>query len=102
MTDNRPINVRDRFETLDGRDRGRVVEVIETLGLKPSTARRIDALAAKHGAAGLDFAKIEKLRERGNFFLVRTEAHPKNPQALGNVSRVSERTLRRRYKRNSR
>lgn len=71
--DARPIVVGDSFETLDKRDGGRVVEVIEDVG--------------HHGRA---------------VFRVRTEAHPRNPDAVGNVSRVSDHTLRTNYKRVSR
>lgn len=38
----------------------------------------------------------------GDRWYARTEASPLNPEAVGNVSRVSERTLRAKYKRVSR
>lgn len=69
----RPVEVGSRWETLDKRDEGRVVEVIRLAAID----------SEKH-------------------WYVKTEAHPRNPEAVGNVSRVSESTLRERYKRVSR
>ncbi|RKT33636.1 hypothetical protein DEU34_2239 [Microbacterium sp. AG1240] len=77
--DNRPIEIGDRFETEDDRDAGRVVEVIEVV-------------------SGPRYAGDPK----GSIFRTVTEASPKNPQAVGNVQRVSERTLRGKYVRVSR
>lgn len=77
--DTRPIEVGNRFETLDERDAGRVVEVIEHV----SGPRFIGD-------------------QRGDVFRTRTEAQPKNPEAVGNVQRISERTLRTKYRRISR
>jgi hypothetical protein len=74
-----PIEPGDRFESEDSRDTGRVVEVIEIVD----------------GPRYVGDA-------RGSLYRVRTEAHPKNPQAVGNVSRVAERTLRKNYRRVSR
>lgn len=73
--DKRPIEVGDRFESKDKRDEGRVVEVTEA---DPSRVLG---------------------RER---FWVQTEAHPKNPDAIGHVSRVSGKTIRAKYTRISR
>ena len=95
MNEQRLIEVGDRFESKDRRDKGRVVEVIEELGLKES--------AAAHPARRVyPDAHIRRVAERRTYFHVRTEAHPKNPDAVGHVSRVSERTLRTRYERVSR
>lgn len=77
--DERPIEVGDRFETKDKRDGGRVVEVIAYVDGPRFTGDM-----------------------RGRRFRVQTESHPKNPDAIGNVSRVSERTLRTKYERVSR
>lgn len=77
--DTRPIEVGDRFESRDKRDAGRVVEVTEFL-------------------SGPRYAGDPK----GSIFRTVTEASPKNPQAVGNVQRVSERTLRGKYERISR
>lgn len=96
--DNRPIEIGDRFETLDGRDAGRVVEVSEALGLNPSAAAHIARLRSSEEVS----EHIERVRERKTFYRVRTESHPKNPDAIGNVSRVSERTIRSKYVRVSR
>lgn len=71
-----PVGPGDRFESKDSRDRGRVVEVVELAGTYPLTGER---------------------RWR-----VRTEAHPLNPYAVGNVSNVSESGLLGRYRRISR
>ena len=79
MNTQQPIEPGDRFETKDQRDEGRVVEVVE----------RVEGPRYAGDA-------------RGNVFHVRTEAHPKNPEAVGNVSRVTERTLRKNYQRVSR
>lgn len=98
MSAERKIEKGDRFETLEGRDAGRVVEVVETLGLLPSAERHIRLIVARGGSE----AHVERVRARRTYFRVRTEAHPKNADAIGNVSRVSERTLRRRYRRVSR
>lgn len=75
----REVEVGDRFETLDERDAGRVVEIVEF-------------------AEGPRFAGDP----RGSRWRAKTEANPKNPDAIGNVSRISERTLRLKYKRVSR
>lgn len=77
--DERPIEVGDRFETRDERDAGRVVEVIEVL----SGPRYVGDV-------------------KGWIFRTVTEASPKNPDAVGNVQRISEHTLRAKYKRVSR
>lgn len=71
--DVRPIQFGDRFESKDWRDRGRVVEVIGIITLG-----------------------------RRRSFRIETEAHPKNPDAVGHVSSIKERTLRRRFRRVSR
>lgn len=77
--DTKPIEVGDRFETLDERDAGRVVEVIEVVA-QP----RWDGDA------------------KGTIFRTRTEASPKNLDALGHLQKISERTLRKKYRRISR
>lgn len=99
MNTERPIEVGDRFETLDGRDEGRVVEVIRDIGLIKSAAEHIARIDPDADGAG---EHIERVRERKTYFYVRTEAHPRNPDAIGNVSRVSERTLHKKYRRVSR
>lgn len=96
--DTRPIEVGDRFETLDGRDAGRVVEVVEALGLNPSAAAHIARLRSSEEVSD----HVARVRERKTFYRVSTESHPKNPDAIGNVSRVSERTIRLKYQRISR
>ena len=96
MSENtRPIEVGDRFETKDGRDVGRVVEVTEALGLSESATRHL-------AQVGVSSDHAERVRLRKTFFRVSTEAHPRNPDAIGNVSRVSEKTLRTKYRRISR
>lgn len=79
MNELRPIEVGDRFETLDDRDAGRVVEITQFVDgpRYPSDPR-------------------------GSRWYAKTEANPKNPDAVGNVSRISERTLRAKYRRISR
>jgi hypothetical protein len=100
-SDERPIQVGDRFETTDGRDAGRVVEVTRDLGLLRSARDHIARIEEKgHTESSADH--IERVRSRKTYFYVKTEAHPRNPDAVGNVSRVSERTLRKKYKRVSR
>lgn len=89
----RPIVVGDRFESLDARDEGRVVEVVEAFGIAPDDSAALEREPAK---------TRDETRMRVTDFHVRTEAHPKNPDAIGNVSRVSEWTLRTGYKRVSR
>lgn len=79
MNAERPIEVGDRFETEDERDEGRVVEVIEIV-------------AAPRYAGDA----------KGWVYRTRTEASPKNPDAVGHVQKISERTLRSKYKRVSR
>lgn len=72
----RPIVVGDRFETKDGRDKGRVVEVIAELGLSDS--------AAEHLAKRLyPDAHIRRVEERKTFFHVRTEARACGAPVLG-------------------
>lgn len=78
MSENRAIEVGDRFESRDSRDRGRVVEVI-------------DILQRRYWGG-------EWLR----YFHLKTEAHPNNPTAVGTVSRINERSLETRYRRISR
>lgn len=94
MTDNKPgaVSVGDRYETTDKRDEGRVVEVTQALGIPESIATHIANLLAKPQSERRD-AEIARVRARRTYYLVRTEAHPKNPDAIGNVSRVSEKSL---------
>jgi len=75
MTD-KGVQAGDRFESEDERDEGRVVKVL--------------------GPA------VPIATDDGPEWLVETVAHPKNPDAVGNVSRVSEFTLNDRYRRVSR
>lgn len=102
--DVRPIEVGDRFESRDKRDAGRVVEVIEAIpGLASERESRLDRakrLASNWGGAVAGHE--EWLRQRETRFRIRTEAHPKNPDAIGNVSNVHEGTLRAKYRRVSR
>lgn len=93
MKDNQPIEVGDRFITRESRDAGRVVEVTEALGLTAWGASHIGRMGE---------AVAEDFRRRQTRFRIRTEAHPRNPEAVGNVSQVSEKTLRVKYKRVSR
>ncbi|MFF2493229.1 hypothetical protein [Agromyces sp. NPDC058064] len=109
MKQQQPIKVGDRFQTKDKRDEGRVVEVLEARGLSTAGRQHVEllerkrALGAKttHWGWPIDDA-IEDARQGYTYFAVRTEAHPRNPDALGNVSRISERTLRAKYRRISR
>lgn len=100
--DERPIEVGDRFETRDRRDEGRVVEVVVAHPDERFSDRHYRAL--RNAAAwGMTVEEVEQwLREGEVRFNIRTEAHPRNPDAIGNVSRISERTLRTKYKRVSR
>lgn len=70
----KPIpQIGERYESTDSRDGGRVVEVIDQV---------------------LDDDGFEYVKPNGDYvFHVRTEVNPNNPSAVGNVSRVSERTL---------
>lgn len=94
-----PIRKGDRFVSDDKRDPNRVVEVIEVLGTKESTTKFLDSYHHKYGQVHPQEAKI---LQKGTFFRVRTEAHDRNPSAIGRVSRVSEYGLRNRYERQSR
>jgi hypothetical protein len=100
--DTRPIEVGDRFETRDKRDAGRVIEVIEALEHKD--AGTLPERAARNAAAwGVDVAETEEwMRQAETRFRTRTETHPRNPSAVGNVSSVAEYTLRKNYRRISR
>lgn len=69
-SDNAEAYVGHRFEDLDSRNSGRVIEVKSDLG--------------------------------GGYFLAETEAHPKNPDAVGNRSRISGYSLSRRFRKISR
>lgn len=106
--DERPIEVGDRFETRDSRDAGRVVEVVEARGISGRGERQIELARARYrGRATTDWGElvtdaVEFIRQGYTYFSIRTEAHPRNPDALGNVSRISERTLRTKYRRVSR
>lgn len=72
--DTRPIEVGDRCETRDARDEGKVVEV---------------------DFVGRNYA--------GQFrYRIRTEAHPRNPSAVGRSRMINDSTLRASYKRVSR
>lgn len=95
----RPIKVGDRFETLDGRDAGRVVEVTEVRGLSASAKAHLANVDTSTESGAAHAARVVARR---TFFTVQTESHPKNPDAVGNVSRVSENTLRTKYRRVSR
>ena len=100
--DTRPIEVGDRFETRDKRDAGRVVEVIEALEDKDA-ATRPERAARNARSWGSTPAEVEEwMRKSETYFRIQTEAHPRNPDALGNVSRISELTLRAKYSRVSR
>lgn len=100
--DTRPIEVGDRFETRDMRDAGRVVEIVTAHEDTKAGDRRARA-QRMHVAWGMSVDEVEQfLREGEVSFHARTEAHPRNPEAVGNVSRISERTLRDKFKRVSR
>lgn len=97
------ITVGDRFETKDWRDEGRVVEVVEILIDPVNEASRPDRARLFAGQWGSKPTEVEEwLRAGETRFRVRTEAHPKNPAAVGNVSRISERTLNAKYRKVSR
>src|SRR5690606_11439632 len=64
------VEVGDRFETRDGRDTGRVVEVIEVLGLTRSAAKHIDQLIAKGDRGGLE-DHVARVRARSTYVRVR-------------------------------
>lgn len=72
-TDERPIEVGDRFEDRDTRNAGRVVEVREV-----------------KGGQLLGRARVQ------------VEVHPLNPSAVGRHATLAVSTLRRRYRRLSR
>lgn len=92
--DTRPIQKGDRFVSLEGRDVGRVVEVDELLGTKESASNRLASARVGGADSGPLIRAMERLRQRRTYFHVRVEAHPRNPEAIGHVSRVSEKTLR--------
>jgi hypothetical protein len=97
------IQVGDRFETKDWRDEGRIVEVVEVIidkAQEASRPERAERFAAQWGSKPGEVS--EWLRAGETRFRVRTEAHPKNPSAVGNVSRISERTLHAKYRKVSR
>ena len=94
-----PIKVGDRFEDEDARNKGRVVEVIDTFGVKESTTKFLESYHAKYGTVHPQEAKI---LQKGTLFHIRTEVHPKNPDAVGRVSRISEYRLRNHFERVSR
>lgn len=98
------IEIGDRFESKDSRDRGRIVEVTEARGLSGYGANLV-AEETHHyrGVEVTDYGMpvadyLDLLRAGETFYTVRTEVHPNRPTAVGNVSRVSERTLRDRYR----
>ncbi|WP_405375953.1 MULTISPECIES: hypothetical protein [unclassified Microbacterium] len=102
--DTRPIEVGDRFETRDSRDAGRIVEVIEVLGLDQCGRDRIAKVNA-----GPDVVcgrtkqeRTEYHRLRNTHYRIRTEVHPRNPEAVGRRVKVQESTLRDKYNRVSR
>lgn len=94
MSEPRPIVKGDRFQSNDPRDSGRVVEVIEERGIAPEISEAI--------ARYRDTKARELRRQKATYFAIRTEAHPTNPDAIGNVSRISEHGLRTRFTRISR
>lgn len=100
--DVRPIEVGDRFETRDKRNAGRVVEVIEALPVlgDETRAERSERVAILWCMKPDDVD--EWLRQRETRFRIRTEAHPRNPDAVGKVSDVHEATLRTDFRRVSR
>lgn len=105
MSENRAIEEGDRFITKDRRDVGRTVEVVEALptDLQIESTRRERAERNSRAWGGWDVDSAEEwLRQRETYYRIRTEVHPHNPDAVGNVSRVHEGTLRTKYKRVSR
>lgn len=90
----RPIVKGDRFQSNDPRDNGRVVEVIEERGIAPEIEAAINRFRGLEGR--------ELRRQKATYFAIKTEAHPTNPDAIGNVSRISEHGLRTRFTRISR
>ncbi|WP_425837035.1 hypothetical protein [Microbacterium sp. PA5] len=100
----RPVQVGDRFATKDNRDAGRVIEVVEALPTdsKISSTRRERAMRLFNAWGGNADEHEEWLRKRETRFRVRTEAHPLNPSAVGNVSSMHEGTLAAKYRRISR
>lgn len=104
--DTRPIEVGDRFESKDKRDGGRIVEVVESLGLSEYGARRMSRIkeAGKVPAwTSWTFPEyVEWARQGDTHFRIKTEVHPKNPSAVGRTIRIQENTLREKFKRVSR
>lgn len=101
----RPIEVGDRFETRDSRDAGRIVEVVELLGLSERGASRIARIQGERESPVYGISNAERIdwyRQRETHYRIRTEVHPRNPDAVGRAIRVQENTLREKYKRVSR
>lgn len=80
----------DRFETLDSRDAGRIIEIDEVIEYEQPGV-------IYHDNDTLEEVVLQKVRYR-----VHSEANPKNPNHIGRRSSVSEEGLTTRYKKISR
>jgi hypothetical protein len=104
--DTRPIEVGDRFESKDRRDGGRIVEVVESLGLSDhGEARMARARSVGHvpSWSNMTFTEfLDWIRAGETNFRIKTEVHPNNPSAVGRTIRIQENTLREKFTRVSR
>lgn len=82
--------VGDRFETKDSRDTGRVIEIDEVVEWDGT------------GYIYNDDDTVTEVKVPKVSYRVHSEANPKNPEAVGRRSTVSENTLDNRYTKISR
>ncbi|QYF98478.1 hypothetical protein [Microbacterium sp. PAMC21962] len=100
--EHRPIQVGDRFETRDRRDAGRIVEVVEALGIRDRGRQRLARIEAGPDVTCWGEAKADLLRwvrEQETIYRIRTITNPRVPHATGRHVKVQENTLRAKYKR---